>query len=894
MLRSYIILPLFVLLSFFGRASHIIGGDIYYDYLGNNQYRIYVAVYRDCASSGAEFDNPLHLGIFNSSNVRVDDVQVPLPGIVHLPVIFDNPCVTPPSGICNERAIYTVVLNLPPTPGGYTVAWQRCCRGPNVTNLDNPDDTGLTLATHITGTNSNAIVNSSPRFTNYPPLVICNNEDLHFNHSATDPDGDELRYELVTPYAGANSFNPQPIPIPTPNYPLVDWAGGYGPNNPLGPGSTTTIDPNTGQLFVDANLLGLYVVGIRVNEYRNGVLIGSTTRDFLFKVVNCVIQLSADVGSQEESPLFQSYCQGLTWTFDNQSYGGDTYEWDFGVPGTTTDVSTQFEPTFTYPSVGIYQVRLVVNPGWPCTDTAYMTLNLNNPLEVDFTYQDSMCFAGNTVDFTGQIIVGSPSTALTWDFGPDASIATATGLTVNGVHFSTGGGHNVKLTGTVGICVDSVIHQIYIHPDPVPTPGLPSNFQCEGLTQAFENNSQDASIFHWDFGVAGSTTDVSSEAEPTFTFPAPGTYTVTLTASIPEGCSNTTTQQYTFYEPLSVAFTHSDSLCITNNSFDFDGTVTGPPITTYSWNFGAGANPPTATTMDYNGVVYDNPGQIPVTLTASFLTCSKSASSTIYIFREPEINFGLKKGIQCAPFPAQFIDSSFSDTPIQYSWDFGDGATSTEQHPLHVYTTPGQYPVSLTITTDEGCASVLTLVKDNLINVRPTPVSKFDVSPKLTDICHSTISFTNQSEGALFYVYVFDEGNTASEETNPYFSYTTDGTHYPMLIVENEFGCSDSSMNSLFIEPYTVYIPNTFTPDSDEYNNTHIAVAALDAVEWEFRIYNRWGELVFLSYDQDAEWDGTYNGELAPSGTYTYALRYISCAGGERWEELTGHVNLLR
>ena len=893
MSRSYIIFPLFLLLSFFGRASHIVGGDMYYDYLGNNQYRIYLALYRDCASTGAEYDSPLHLGVFNSSNQRVQDVQVNYPGSVQLPIIFTNPCVTPPSGICTERAIYVTILNLPPTPGGYTVSYQRCCRGPNVTNLDNPDDTGLTLATYITGTNSNALVNSSPRFTNYPPLVICNNEDLEFDHSATDPDGDELRYELVTPFAGANSFNPQPIPIPNPNYPLVVWNGGYNALAPLGPGSTTTIDPTTGHLFVDANMLGLYVVGIRVNEYRNGVLIGSTTRDFLFKVVNCIIQLGAAVGEQEESPLFVSYCQGLTWTFDNQSFGGDTYEWDFGVPGTTTDVSTAFEPTFTYPSVGIYEVRLVVNPGWPCTDTAYMTLNLNNPLEIDFTYQDSMCFAGNTVDFASQVLVGAP-TSLTWDFGPEASVATASTPNVNGVHFATGGGHDVKLVASVGICVDSVIHEIYIHPDPVPTPSLPGNYTCEGLTQTFVNNSQDASIFSWDFGVAGSTTDVSTLQTPTFAFPAPGTYTVTLTASIPAGCSNTTQQQYTFYEPLVVDFTHTDSLCITGNSFDFDGTVSGPSIATYSWNFGPGANPPTATTVDYNGVVYDQAGQIPVTLTASFLTCSETASSTVYLFSEPEIDFTMENGLQCAPFPAQFIDLSASDTPISYSWNFGDGATSTEQNPLHVYTVPGQYPVTLSISTDEGCVTTLTMTQADLINVKPTPVADFDVSPKLTDICHANVAFTNLSTGALFYTFVFDDGNTASEETNPHYNYTTDGTHNPMLIAENEFGCSDTSMNTLFVEPFTVYIPNAFTPDGDEYNNNHMTVAALEAVEWEFKIYNRWGELVFETTDQHAEWDGTYHGQVAQSGIYTYTLRYISCANGERWEELNGHVALLR
>ena len=139
-------------------------------------------------------------------------------------------------------------------------------------------------------------------------------------------------------------------------------------------------DRNTGALFVDANLLGLYVVGIRVNEWRNGVIINSTTRDFLFRVVNCVVALSAEINTQENSPGFLGYCNGLSFTFDNLSWGATTYSWDFGVTGTSNDVSAAFEPTFTYPAPGTYPVMLVANPGWPCTDTATINVTVNNPL----------------------------------------------------------------------------------------------------------------------------------------------------------------------------------------------------------------------------------------------------------------------------------------------------------------------------------------------------------------------------------------------------------------------------------------------------------------------------------------------------------------------------------
>lgn len=874
-------------------ASHIVGGEMYYDYLGNNQYRVYIAIYRDCASTGAPFDDPLSMGVFNSSNVLVSQVNIPFPGSTILPVVFNNPCVTPPSGICIERAIYTTIITLPPTPGGYTLSYQRCCRGPNITNLANPDDTGLTLTTHITGSDSGALVNSAPRFTNYPPLVICNNEDLNFNHSATDPDGDSLVYELATPFAGASSLNPAPSPPPAPPYFPVSWDAGFSSNVPLGPGSTTTINPVTGHLFVDANALGLYVVGIRVKEYRNGVLINTTTRDFLFRVVNCVVQLQANITPQEQTPGFISYCQGLTFTFDNQSFGGQSYYWDFGVPGITTDVSTAFEPTYTFPQSGIYNVMLVVNPGWPCTDTAFMTLNINNPLQVDFTYTDSLCIFNNSVDFQAQVN-GPAGTVLQWNFGPNASIPGASTPTVNGVHFSASGNNYVTLIGNFNVCSDTTVHPVYILTEPVAGFNLPTNHECLGLTQSFDNTSSGALVYSWDFGDPSTTTDVSDLFEPSYTFPSSGTYTITLIAESAPGCSDTIAHAFTVYEPLDVSFTHNDSLCITDNSFNFFGNVSGPPITTYSWNFGTDATPSQSTDLNVSNVVFNSPGQHAVQLTASFLQCSETATSTVFVFREPTIHFGMETGLQCAPYPAYFKDSSTADSPILYLWNFGDGTTSTLQHPTHIYSNPGQYVVSLQIITTEGCKDTLQLSRNDLINVHPTPVSAFAVTPQQTDICHSNITFIDHSQGGITTIYFFDDGNETISGHGPEYLYTTPGMHYPMQVVINEFGCSDSSMRSLFIEPFNVYIPNAFTPDGNEFNNTFFGVSALDAASWNLRVYDRWGELLFETDDQFTHWDGSFKGNICQSGVYTYILKYTSCAPNAAEELVTGHFSLLR
>lgn len=888
----HILSILFILAAWLAHASHIVGGDIYYDYLGNNQYRFYITVYRDCNSSGAAFDNPLTLTIYNSSGATIDNLQVPFNGSALVPPNFDDPCLNTPPNVCTEVTTYTQVVTLPPIPGGYTITYQRCCRGPNITNLQFPDDTGFTLTCVVPGTTNNNYVNSSPRFNNYPPLVICANDDLVFDHSATDPDGDVMVYSLTTPYSGASSGNPMPNPAPPPPYTPVTWNAGYSAAAPLGPGSSVTIDPNTGLLNVSPNLTGLFVVGIQVEEYRNGVLINRTIRDFLFNVFMCDFSAQADLPLQSELSTFVSYCNGLTVQFENNTFGAQTYAWDFGVPGITTDVSTLFEPTYTYPAPGDYTVMMVMNPGLPCTDTAYMDIMVYNEISATMTVSDdTMCILDNNFDFSA-ITDGPPGTTITWDFGPNATPSSATGPNVDDVVFNQAGAYEITVTASYAVCEGEDIDSVVIIPEPIADIIVPNQVECAGLTIQFTNNTQNATDYSWDFGDGSAPV---STFEPAHTFPSAGTYTVVLSAWSSASCINTDEVTITLNEPLMVSFTSEDSLCFTNNSFNFDGTVSGPAGSVFTWNFGPSATPSTSNETDVPGVHFDTTGAVLVTLTGVWQNCVEVATKEIYIFKEPTIDFTLKPGNQCVPFEAHFIDLSFSETPLSYFWDFGDGGTSTDQNPIHVYTVPGPYPVTLTIISSQGCVVNLSLTNDSLVHVRPKPEAGFKVSPDYTDICHSLVDFTDLSEGASEWFYWFDDSTIYSFEQNIAHLYYRDGHHWPMQIVKNEWECSDTAYSHIYIEPFTLYAPNSFTPDGDEFNNTFAPIVYLELVEWKLEIYDRWGLKVFESQDIRYGWDGTGpNGRLVQPGSYLWKITYVSCEPFNPRHVVTGHVSLLR
>ncbi|MEM7041085.1 MAG: hypothetical protein AAF570_29240, partial [Bacteroidota bacterium] len=217
-------------------------------------------------------------------------------------------CVGTPYTICVEEAIYEATILLPPQAGGYDIAWARCCRNYQIDNLSAPSCAGATFLAHVPGP-AEATCNSMPVFNQTPSIFLCAGQPYFFDHSATDPDGDSLVYEISNPYtgfdltglgAGNNSGQcgfglPAPVvdqfnPMGPPPYANVVFATGYSYQNPFGPGGYININPNTGYLEAFPAAIGVYVLAISVKEYRNGILLSENKRDFQFHVITCIQQ----------------------------------------------------------------------------------------------------------------------------------------------------------------------------------------------------------------------------------------------------------------------------------------------------------------------------------------------------------------------------------------------------------------------------------------------------------------------------------------------------------------------------------------------------------------------------------------------------------------------------
>ena len=326
-MKKIIFITTLLFLTVTSYATHIIGGEISYHCLGGNLFEFKIKIYRDCFNGVPPLDAPAYITIFDASNQIIYNDSVSLLTDSLLPIISPSACLLASPDNCVEEGTYVFQTILPASPGGYTVVYQRCCRSGSIMNLTTPGSQG---STYLIELNDSALsmCNSSPSFLNYPPVVICGGEPLVFDHSAIDPDGDSLVYELCQPFNGATGTNSQPVTADPPPYIGVSYLVPYTSSDPMDGNPPLNINPSTGLLTITPTALWQFVVGVCVKEYRNGNYLGKYFRDFQFNVLNCqqIILIDGIVSNQYltegANALFTATSSNTTATFQWQENVG--------------------------------------------------------------------------------------------------------------------------------------------------------------------------------------------------------------------------------------------------------------------------------------------------------------------------------------------------------------------------------------------------------------------------------------------------------------------------------------------------------------------------------------------------------------------------------------------
>lgn len=354
------------------KATHIIGGDITYRHITGDRYEITLSLRRDCNLGEAFFDNQASIGIYSSStNYLIQEIRIPFLSTDTIGSTMMTDCGFEGTAVCVQSTVYKDTISLPFRDGGYILAYQRCCRNGSLTNIEKPLETGTTEWVELT---EEALRqhNSAPRFKEWPDIYHCVNESLIFDHSAIDPDGDSLVYKLSTPYDGATIFFPMPQPPYLPPYSQVFWKSPFDVNNMMG-GEPLTIDPHTGILTAKPNIVGQFLVGVSVEEYRDGQLISVVRRDFQYNVFACLEPIKADF------EISTNTCDSLIIKTANLSENSTEYLWNFNYPNTDSKyISSEEIPEFRYEEAGIYTIQLISKSTTrACDDIVYKTIEVS-------------------------------------------------------------------------------------------------------------------------------------------------------------------------------------------------------------------------------------------------------------------------------------------------------------------------------------------------------------------------------------------------------------------------------------------------------------------------------------------------------------------------------------
>jgi gliding motility-associated-like protein len=422
---------------------------------------------------------------------------------------------------------------------------------------------------------------------------------------------------------------------------------------------------------------------------------------------------------------------------------------------------------------------------------------------------------------------------------------------------------------------------------------------CLPFTVEFVDTASVAKRYIWNFN--DGTIDTTTTILISHTFNSTGVFTVMLIAEDSSKCNI----RDTVYKHIKVS-TNSANLdfsyakvgaCdqlnyqFTNLSTDVTGSFYPKA---FVWNYGDGSPNDTLGLTDINTHTFPSVGSYDVTLCvidSSVCNAPNCVSKIIRVASAVTAQIATPP-TGCAPYSAAFGNASLGGT--NFTWNFGDPSsgvldTSTAISPVHVFNDTGTYTIKLIAYDNNTCNKVDSTT--STIRLFPKPSAQFSWSPD-PPINNTPTVFTNTSIGATKYFWDFDENSNTSTEFQPVYQFNFTTTFHVCLQATNDYGCSDTTCQDIkAIVTSLLDVPNAFTPGKPG-NNSIIKVMGFGIGIMDWKIYNRWGQLVFESTDKEIGWDGTYKGVLQPMDVYTYTLQ-VQYTDNKLYTK-TGDITLIR
>ena len=418
-------------------ANHIVGGELQMKPAGSpNRFEISLIQFWDqnnliipTPDNDGNRDVTVYLYIYQKSNKRYK-ATVKLDYINSEQITYQNRACANSRSLNTSIGYYKGTIFLDPAtyndPGGYFIAWERCCRNSDINNIEMPGDNGMVFYLEFPPLST---PNSSPEFVAPNGQYICINRPFSMSMAATDADGDELRYSLVTPMRGTTSPSlTVGDSISKTSYPLVTWSDGVSLSNVI-PGTKPLQIDAAGKLTVTANALGLYVFTVQCEEFRNGKRIGLVRRDFQLLVIDCsndqpeppVIKMEgnnvSEVSFCPESPVELSAEEATDWSYQWQLNG-------LNIPG-ATDASIMVKDSGNYSVIKSYTNKCSRD-----TASSIVHATYTEPLPAAISAGKQMLCADDSIVLLANGGVTTPGEKLSWRNGTTVLGTKGPGLTV--------------------------------------------------------------------------------------------------------------------------------------------------------------------------------------------------------------------------------------------------------------------------------------------------------------------------------------------------------------------------------------------------------------------------------------------------------------------------------
>ncbi len=594
-------------------------------------------------------------------------------------------------------------------------------------------------------------------------------------------------------------------------------------------------------------------------------------------------------------------CHPLTTDLNNStlSYNNSaTYTWNMGngTYSTLSSLTNQLYKNNSAIKDTTYSIKLMARSVHQCVDSISKTVTVHPRPIASYAMTNESVFCSPFPIELHNLSTGAIPMLYTFnlDDGPNVVTSDKDSVIKHTYHNLTNDNkaYNITLTAATAFgCQNSTSQTVYAYPEVTASFTADLFNGCSPHTVAFNNTTDNGYFYVWSFK-DGTNSNLMS---PNHRF-VNGTnkdkvFDVQLISISEYDCDDTITLPVTAYATPVANFSVNPPLQIfPNATFNFHNqSRPDTVIWNHQWTFGDGYNSSSMEAGDHTYTKWANRVNNDYIYTATLNIdaphgCSSNTTNILRLLPAPPIPlFDADIFESCSPLEVHFRNQTTYGGPAYggaFSWDFGDGTTSIEDEPIHIFTAPGYYVVKLTVTGDGGTSFYY-----KTFRVFQNPIASFAVYPNHVMLPKAEVHVYNLTKYAHRYEWDLGDG-TLSTDKDPVHIYNELGEYRISLRAfahDTLGGCQDytSVFPAVWVEGQgTIRFPDAFIPsktgsngglyDDIDYKNEVFHPVHYGVVEYKLIIFNRWGEQIFESNDIKKGWDGYFQGKLCDQGVYIW------------------------